>query len=75
MKEVVVTAYLPELLAHNAYQDGRGTAGTLGLAIERALKAILARDGVRKKHITKGRITFAVVPPKGGPCTPARSML
>lgn len=62
MKTVTVELFLPELKAHHAYQTVRASGSRLDVAIGRAIAEVLKRDGVKRHKLTKGKITFAIVP-------------
>jgi hypothetical protein len=48
-KKVTVSGFFPELPAGHAYQESRGSGGSLAVAIKRAV------DGLMEKEIVKGR--------------------
>lgn len=61
MKRFAVSAVFPDLLAKDAIKATRASGSDVRIAINKALKEILALDGVRGKQIKRGTITFAFV--------------
>ncbi len=61
MKRFTVSVVFPDLLAKDAIKATRASGSDVRIAINKALKEILALDGVRGKQIKRGTITFAFV--------------
>jgi hypothetical protein len=61
MKKVMVQAFLPQLPAAHAYQESRGSGGSLAVAIKRAVDELLGKEIVKGRRLTSMKLTIAVV--------------
>jgi hypothetical protein len=61
MKKVTVQAYIPQLPAGHAFQDVRGSGGSLGVAIKRAVDDLLKLPQVKGRRLSSMKLTVAVI--------------
>jgi hypothetical protein len=61
MKKVTIQAFLPQLPAAHAYQESRGSGGSLAVAIKRAVDDLFEKPMVKNRRIHTLKLTVAVV--------------
>jgi hypothetical protein len=61
MKKVTIQAFLPQLPAAHAYQESRGSGGSLAVAIKRAVDELMAKEIVKGKRLHSMKLVVAVV--------------
>jgi hypothetical protein len=61
VKKVNISAFIPELASAHAYQDVRGSGGSLGVAIKRAVDDLLKLPQVKGRRLSSMKLTVAVV--------------
>jgi hypothetical protein len=61
IKRVRITAFLPQLSSARADQQSEGTGGALGVAIKRAIDALLKNPHVKGKRLQVIKLTIAVL--------------
>jgi hypothetical protein len=61
MKKITISAFIPELASAHAYQDVRGSGGSLGVAIKSSVNDLLKHPHVKGRKLTSMKLTVAVV--------------
>jgi hypothetical protein len=61
MKKVTIQAFLPQLPAAHAYQESRGSGGSLAVAIKRAVDELMEKEIVKGRRLQALKLTVAVV--------------
>ena len=70
MKKYAIEAEFPELRTGHCRQSAMGEGTTIDVAVGRALAEIVAREGVKRKHITEVIIKVALIDGPAKPCIP-----
>ncbi len=61
MKKVTIQAFFPQLPAAHAYQESRGSGGSLTVAIKRGIDELFEQEMVKGKRHQALKLTIAVV--------------
>jgi hypothetical protein len=61
VKKVTIQAFLPDLASGFAYQDSRGSGGSVAVAVKRAIDDLFANPKVSGRRIHSMKLTVAVV--------------
>jgi hypothetical protein len=61
VKKVNSSAFIPELASAHAYQDVRGSGGSLGVAIKWAVDELLKLSQVKGRRLNSMKLTVGVV--------------
>lgn len=61
IKKVTVSGFFPELPAGHAYQESRGSGGSVVVAIKRAVDELFDKPMVKNRRIHTLKLTVAVL--------------
>jgi hypothetical protein len=60
MKMVTIEAHIPEIVG-NPFETAKGKAGSVPLAMKRAMQNLMAKERIRRKKITTIKMTVTIV--------------